>query len=479
MARVAASKKACAVNPLKSSTPLGAALAYLGIEGSVPLFHGSQGCTSFALVLSVRHFKENIPLQTTAMDEAATVLGGADNLEEAVMVLKTRMKPAFIGIASTALVETRGEDFVGELNHIKRKRAAELEGTAVVFASTPDFKGALEDGWAKATSAVIDALVPESAPPLPSVATAPRINVLPGVHQTPADLEELGAILRSFGFEPFFLPDVSGSLDGHVPDSYVGTSMGGTRLAEIPRMRDAVHTLAVGEHMRAPAELLERRAGVRATVLPTLTGLEASDKLVAVLQELSGRPAPAALRRQRSQLVDAMLDGHFHFGGKRVAIAADPDLLYTLVLFFTGMGAHVCVAIASTDASPLLSGLPCDVSVGDLADLEEAAAAAGAEMLVTHSHGRQAAERLGIPLYRVGFPIFDRLGVQHRCTVGYRGSRELLYELANLFMELIHEHKPADFLEAIPPEPIVEDTRQALVPERITLEPRQDFAEHA
>ncbi len=42
----------------------------------MPLFHGSQGCTSFALVLLVRHFKETIPLQTTAMDEVATVLGG-------------------------------------------------------------------------------------------------------------------------------------------------------------------------------------------------------------------------------------------------------------------------------------------------------------------------------------------------------------------------------------------------------------------
>ena len=54
MATIVESKKACAVNPLKSSTPLGAALAFLGIEGAVPLFHGSQGCTSFALVLSVR-----------------------------------------------------------------------------------------------------------------------------------------------------------------------------------------------------------------------------------------------------------------------------------------------------------------------------------------------------------------------------------------------------------------------------------------
>jgi nitrogenase molybdenum-iron protein NifN len=458
MGRVALSKKACAVNPLKSSAPLGAALAYLGIEGSVPLFHGSQGCTSFALVLSVRHFKEAIPLQTTAMDEAATVLGGAENLEEAIMVIKRRMKPTFIGVASTALVETRGEDFAGELKTIRAKRAAELEGTTVVFASTPDFRGALEDGWAAATTAVIDAAVPTASGPR-EAASLPRLNVLPGVHQTPADIDELGILLRSFGFDPLFLPDVSASLDGHVPDAYVGTSMGGARLAEVARMGEAVHTLAIGEHMRKPAEALTRRTGIAATVLPTATGLEECDRLVALLQNLSGRTAPPTVRRQRSQLLDAMLDAHFHFGGKRVAVAADPDLLYGLVRLFTSMGAEICAAIASTDASPLLERLPCDV--GDLADLEELAGASRAELLVTHSHGRQAAARLGIPLFRVGFPIFDRLGTAHRCTVGYGGTRQLVHELANVFMAQLHENGPDDFGDVLAPEPIVEDARHA------------------
>ncbi len=90
MAKIVPVSKAASVNPLKSSQPLGAAFAYLGIAGSVPLLHGSQGCTSFALVMFVRHFKETIPLQTTAMDEVATILGGADHLEEALLNLKNR-----------------------------------------------------------------------------------------------------------------------------------------------------------------------------------------------------------------------------------------------------------------------------------------------------------------------------------------------------------------------------------------------------
>ena len=152
MAEIVHSRKSLATNPLKSSAPLGAALAYLGISGAVPLLHGSQGCTSFALVLTVRHTKEAIPLQTTAIDEVATVMGGAENLEEALLNLTKRMKPRFIGVATTALVETRGEDIDGDLKLILARRP-ELKNVRVALAKTPDFAGALEDGWSKAVTA--------------------------------------------------------------------------------------------------------------------------------------------------------------------------------------------------------------------------------------------------------------------------------------------------------------------------------------
>ena len=135
------------------------------------------------------------------------------------------------------------------------------------------------------------------------------------------------------------------------------------------------------------------------TVLRSLTGLGPADEFVALLTDISGRPAPAGLRRQRSQLLDAMLDGHFQFGGRRVAIAADPDLLFAQAQFFAAMGADIVAAVASTPNAPHLADIPAArVLVGDLMDLEDLARDAGAELLVTHSHGRQAAERLHIPL---------------------------------------------------------------------------------
>ena len=429
--------KFAAVNPLKSSQPLGAAFAFLGVAGAMPLFHGSQGCTSFALVLFVRHFKETIPLQTTAMDEVSTILGGADHLEEAIINLKARTNPSLIGVCTTALVETRGEDFAGDLAKIRLKRADELGDTKIVLASTPDFSGAIEEGWSKAVTGMIETVTL----PRTGAVDAKKIAILPAWHLTVADIEYLKDMVVAFGMKPVILPDISGALDGTVPGKWIPTTYGGCPVSDIETLGDCVHAIAIGEHMRRPAEALTKKADVPYTLLPTLTGLKASDDFIALLAQLSGEPVPLALRRRRSQLQDALLDGHFHFGGKTIAIAAEPDHLFMLSSFFADLGAETKVAITTTGDSSALRKVPAKVvQVGDLGDFENASA--GVDLLVTHAHGRQASERLNIPLWRVGFPIFDRLGTQHKKTIGYEGTRDLIFEVANIFQANRKEPTP-------------------------------------
>ncbi|WP_026379580.1 nitrogenase iron-molybdenum cofactor biosynthesis protein NifN [Afifella pfennigii] len=458
MAIVVAPKKDVSINPLKSSAPLGAALAYLGIDGAVPLLHGAQGCASFALTLTVRHFKEDMPLQTTGIGEVETVLGGAENLEEALVNVAARMQPAFIGIASTALMETRGEDFAADLAAILRRRR-ELDRTAVVMAATPDYAGALEEGWSRAVTAIMESLV---VPGERRGRAARQVNVLAGVHQTAADIDALKATIAAFGLVPVVLPDLSGSLDGHVNEAFSPTTSGGTALADIADLGEALATIAIGEHMRPAAEALEGLTGVPSRLFASLTGLEPADALIAHLSKLSGQEAPPEIKRQRSQLLDAMLDCHFFLGGRRIAIAADPDLLTAMAFFLAGLGAKIVTAVTTSSHSPLLASLPCEeVVVGDLMDLEERAGAAGAEMIVTHSHGRQAAERLGVKHLRMGFPIFDRLGVQHRTSLGYAGTRQLLYEVANMFLADIGEARPEDFAAAEVPAVTLQEGRHA------------------
>lgn len=435
MARVTESKKSCTVNPLKMSQPLGASYAYLGMNRCMPVMHGSQGCTAFGLVLMVRHFREAIPLQTTAMNEATTVLGGSDNIEKAILNIKQRANPQLIGICSTGLTETKGEDVMGDLKLI-RSRHPELGDTRVVYCSTPDYVGAFQDGWVAAVLAMIQTLVEGPAP----VRIDNQVNVLAGSHLTVADLEELREMIEAFGLYPVLLPDVSGSLDGHVPEEFSPATLGGTTLQQVSALSASVLTLAVGEQMRGCAIELEMRTGVGYEVFDRLTGLEASDRLLATLSRLSGQPVPLRYRRQRSQLVDAMLDGHFFFCGKKVAIGAEPDVLWSMASWLHEMGCEIAAAVTTTK-SPLLADVPAEeVLLGDLEDLE--ARAAGCDLLLTHSHGRQMAERLAIPLLRIGLPMFDRLGAMHRLSIGYRGTRDLVFEVGNLFMASGHPARP-------------------------------------
>ena len=437
MKSVAPGTKACAVNPLKTSPALGGALAFLGVDRSLPLLHGSQGCTAFALVLLVRHFREAIPLQTTAMSELSTILGGAENVEQAIGNIYERAGPRLIGLCSTALTETRDEDVRGDLRSIML-RHPEWNDLSVVYAATPDFAGSLEVGWASAVQAMISDLVDDE--PRPRILR--QINLLPASYMTPADVEEVREVIESFGLSAIVLPDLSSALDGHVPDEYVPTSLGGTRVEQVARMGASQMTLAIGEHMRGAAETLERRAGVPFRVFSRLIGLEAFDGFVETLIDLSGRPAPEGLRRERSRLVDAMLDGHFYFTGRKVALAAEPDLMLAVARFLDEMGCRIIAAV-TTMKSPAAAEAPCDrVVVGDLDDLERQAALGECDLIVANAHAEAAAATMRAPLYRMGFPVFDRLGAGHRVSVGYRGTRELLFDIGNLFIDQDTEPRP-------------------------------------
>ncbi len=429
MAIVTTAEKPVVVNPLKQSQPLGAALAFLGLKGTIPLMHGSQGCTAFAKVVLVRHFREAIPLSTTAMTEVSTILGGEENIEQAVLTLVEKSKPEIIGLFTTGLTETRGDDMDRFLKEI-RERHPELDNLPIVFVSTPDFKGALQDGFAAAVESIVRQ-IPQKSDKRDACAT--QITILPSSAFTPGDVQEIKEIVTAFGLKPIFVPDLSASLDGHLEDSYSPLAASGTTVTELRSIGSSVFTLALGESMRSSAQNLEKQFGIPYEVFGELTGLEAVDRFLQALADLSGISVPEKYRRQRRQLQDAMLDTHFYFGCKRVSLALEPDLLWSTVYFLQSMGVQIHAAVTTT-RSPLLEKLPVkSVTIGDLEDFEQLAV--GSDLLIANSHAVAIAKRLKIPLYRQGIPIYDRLGNGQFTKVGYRGTMQLLFDIGNLFLE--------------------------------------------
>ncbi|MEW7975886.1 MAG: nitrogenase iron-molybdenum cofactor biosynthesis protein NifN [Candidatus Sedimenticola endophacoides] len=430
-------KKSLSVSPLKASQTIGAALAFLGFRRSIPMLHGSQGCTAFGKVFFVRHFREPIPLQTTAMDQVTTVMGSEDSVVEGLKTIAEKNKPDLIGLPTTGLSETQGSDVNMAVKEF-RKKHPEFDAIPVVPVSTPDLSGCLESGFAKAVEAIIGVLVPkaEEASTVPGKRRR-QVNVLVNSALTPGDLEELKDIIESFGLRPLVIPDLSDSLDGHLGEGdFSPLTIGGTLVQEMLTVGNSAATLVVGQSMNKAADELNKRTGVPDYRFDHLMGLAQVDALIDCLHTLSGEPVPPKLERQRAQLQDAMLDCHFMLGMSRIAVAGDADLLIGFSNMLAEVGSETVVAVAPANAPSLKSVAAETVRIGDLEDLEQMAQEANAESLITNSHGVESSKRLGIPLLRAGFPQYDTLGGYQKTWIGYRGTRQTLFDLANIMLTL-------------------------------------------
>jgi len=423
--RVAVPHKAATVNPQKNSPALGATLAYLGVDGMLGLLHGAQGCSTFIRLQLSRHFKESIALNSTAMSEDAAVFGGWENLKKGIGRVVEKFRPAVVGVMTSGLTETMGDDVRSAIVQFRAENPA-LAHVPVVWASTPDYCGSLQEGYAAAVEAILSTLA-EGGEPIPG-----QVNLLPGAHLTPADVEEAKGLIESFGLTVLAIPDIANALDGHIDDEVSSLSRGGIPVEDIRRAGRSVATVYVGDSLARAAQRLSETFGVPAHGFTSLTGLAEVDRLVATLSAVSGRPVPAGLRRARSRLADAMVDCHYQFGRKKVALALEADHLKGMTRFLAGMGCEVTAAVAATRTRGL-DALPSpEVFVGDLEDLERVGR--GADLVVANSNGRQAAAKLGVKAHlRTGLPVFDRLGAHQKMWVGYRGTMNLVFEVANLF----------------------------------------------
>ncbi|MEI8210034.1 MAG: nitrogenase iron-molybdenum cofactor biosynthesis protein NifN, partial [Methylococcales bacterium] len=385
-----------------------------------------------------------------------------ENVREGIKTIAEKSRPALITILTTGLAETQGADVHRNVREFKDANP-EFADIAVVGVNTPDFTGSVETGYAATLTEILRAVVPDAK----TAGTYPgkrkkQVNVLASYILTPGDLEALRDIFEQFQLRPVFIPDISDSLDGCLTDDdFSPVTIGGTPISELLTVGDALATVVIGESLNKAAEVLEEKTGVPTYTLGHLYGLKANDALISTLVEISGREVPERIERQRAQLQDAMLDTHFMLGQLRIAIAADADLLSAFVDLVQEMGAEVVTAVTSCNV-PLLAKIPvATIKIGDLEDMEVSGREHNAQLVIGNSHAVDTAERLGVPILRAGFPLYDIIGGYQKTWIGYRGTRQTLFDLANLVINFSHEEiaayrsiygqKPASELTDYPP----------------------------
>jgi len=406
------------VNPFKLSQPMGATLAFLGVDKCMPLMHGGQGCTSFNKVFFTRHFCEPIAIQTSAVTDAIAVLDGGDySIVESVKNITKKVTPSLIGLHTTGLPETKGDDVRGVASQI---------AFPMVTVNTPDYEGGFESGWAKTCKALIEQLVETS-----EVVDDNTLVLLPHVSLQPIEVEKIKDFIEGFGFNVLAVPDLSSSLDGHLGEKQAALSSGGISVDQIRSLGEAGLVISVGDSMQGCAAALQNKSPeMRHHHFVHLNGLVATDRLVEVLLEETGltRP-PISVARWRQRLQDAMLDSHFSLGQNRFLVAAEPDHLAAICQSLHEAGGRVAIAISTVDSSQLEKIKADKVIVGDLEDAE--LAAAEYDVIVGNFHCEALAHRLHKGLVLRGFPNWEQVGNALKNDVLYEGGCYLLFETAN------------------------------------------------
>ena len=424
----------------KLCKPLGASLAFRGIEGTVPFLHGSQGCATYMRRYIISHFNEPIDIASSSLGEKHAVYGGSANLKLGLQNVTKKYQPQLIGVATTCLTETIGDDVKRIISEYRTEFHQENHHPQIVSVSTPSYAGTHMEGFHAALQAVVEQLTE------PAEAHG-AINFLPGFVSA-ADLRYLKELLADFGISGTMFPDYSESLDGQALNEYPLIPAGGTPLAEIRKMAGARITVECGGTLPANSAgtSLERMYGTPLYRTGMPVGIRETDRLMAKLAEISGGVIPARYTAARGRLIDAMVDGHKYIFGKRAVVYGEEDLVVGLTSLLAEIGVQPVLCASGGKSgrfeeaiAKVLEGMPCPMPEVredvDFYDIEEKAETLDIDLLVGHSKGYTFARKHRVPLVRVGFPIHDRMGGQRLLHVGYHGAQILFYTITNTMIE--------------------------------------------
>lgn len=432
-------------NACKLCSPLGAALVFKGIAGAIPLLHGSQGCSTYIRRYLISHFKEPMDIACSNFGEQTAIFGGGANMKLALDNILAQYSPKLIGVATTCLAETIGDDVPMFLNEYRKEHSRDSL-PPLVHVSTPSYQGTHMQGFHNTVLATIAELAEKKAPVKDS---PPKVNLFPGMVST-ADLRHLKEVVVDFGLEAMMLPDYSESLDGGLWTEYHRIPDGGTTVEAIVASGNASMSVEFGRVLsqmpETAASYLEKTYDVTAHRIGLPVGIRQTDQWMQILGTISGSPMPIKYAKERGRLLDALVDGHKYVNGKRAVVYGEADLVAGMVDFLSEIGI-VPVICATGDRGGFLDTAlkeALDPKIYrqievmedvDFVDIEDAARKSNSDLIIGHSKGYSLSRKLDIPLVRIGFPVHDRIGGSRMQHLGYQGAQVLFDRIANVLLE--------------------------------------------
>jgi nitrogenase molybdenum-iron protein beta chain len=440
-------RQALVINPAHACQPLGAELCAHGFAGTLPFVHGSQGCASYYRSTFNRHFREPAPAVSDAMTEDGAVFGGQNNLHEGLENAVALYKPQMIAVFTSCMPEVIGDDLSAFIKNARQKGCVPKD-MPVPFANTPSFNGSHIHGYDSMLLAILQTLTENKT--VEGRCTG-KLNFIAGFDANTGNYREYKRIFNEFGIPYTFLADISDAFDS-VNDGTYRLYAGGTPLDEAADAINGKATLSVAPYATSKTFvwIKEQFAGEHAS-MPMPMGIAKTDAFLMKLAELFGHAVPETLKAERGRAVDAMTDALQYMHGKKFAVYGDPDALPGFVSFLLEMGAvpyHVLCSKGSKKLARELQGLLDGSPFGkagtihmnrDLWHLRSLLMTDPVDAIIGDTHGKFAARDAKVPLFRFGFPIFDRVNLHRRPLIGYQGVINMVTEICNRFIDIRDE----------------------------------------
>jgi nitrogenase molybdenum-iron protein beta chain len=450
-------ERAGVINPMYDCQPAGAQYAGIGIKDCIPLVHGGQGCTMFVRLLFAQHFKENFDVASTSLHEDSAVFGGHQRIRDGVMTLVRRYPELrVIPVITTCSTEVIGDDVEGNIAACRKMIKEEFPNRKVhvVPVHTPSFKSSQVGGYAECLLAVVKTIATHKGAP------SGKINLFPG-WVNPGDVVLLKRYLTEMGVDGTVFMDTEDFDSPMLPDKSIQTH-GRTTVEDLAASANAKASVALARYEGATtAQYLQTEFGVPAHIVQTPYGIANTDALLAKISEITGKPIPDSLVRERGIALDALQDlAHMFFADKRVALFGHPDLVIGLAQFCLEVEMKPVLLLLGDDNSKykkdprildLKKQADWDMEVicnADLWELEKRAKSSDhkIDLILGHSKGRYVAIDNNIPMTRVGFPTFDRAGLYRHPTMGYQGAMLLGEAIANSLFTHMEYTKDREWL---------------------------------
>lgn len=432
------------INPCKMCMPMGAVSAFYGIRKCMTILHGSQGCSTYIRRHMATHYNEPIDIASSVLTEHGTVYGGEDNLIKGIKNLIKLYSPEVIGVATTCLAETIGEDISRFINNFLETNTD--CNVTIIPVQTAGYGGTQFEGYWAALRATVENVKMDTT-------LNDKVNIITSL-LSPADTRYLKQLLEMFEIDYILFPDISENLDGEHREQYQRLPSSGTPIDEISKMASAKITIELStfvEEKLSPAKYLSDIYNVPYVRLNLPIGIRDTNALIEQLCIISGKPIPEAIKKEKGRYLDAMIDSHKYNGEGKAVVYGEPDFVYSMVRLCCENGI-MPVVVATGSNCPHLGYKAIDEIVmvtqkadsdkyvilndTDFLSIQNYALEHGANIMIGSSDARRIEEKFGIPLVRCTFPIHDRVGGQRIRTLGYEGSLQLLDSITNQLLEI-------------------------------------------